>query len=311
MYDTIILGGGPAGVAAGIYAARKKLKTLLISERIGGQSTMSAIIENWIGDIKLSGLELAQKLEKHLRAQDGIEIKTEEVIKEIKKEGENFSVITDKNSYVAKTIIVATGAKQRQLNVPGEEKFIGKGMAYCSTCDAPMFKDKGVAVVGAGNSGLEAVIDLLPYAQKIYLFDILDKIQGDAVLAESIKKPTSTAGRSEKVELLLSTQIQAIEGNDFVEKIVYKNIGQEEIKELPVQGIFVEIGMAPNSECVKDLVKLNSAKEIEVDHQNQMTSLPGVFAAGDVTDILYKQSSVAVGEGVKAALAAYKYLLRK
>jgi alkyl hydroperoxide reductase subunit AhpF len=307
MYDTIILGGGPAGVAAGIYSARKKIKTLLISEHLGGQSTVSAVIENWIGDIKLSGFELLKKLENHLRAQEGIEIITGENILEVKKDGDFFSVITDKNNYQTKTIIVATGAKHRQLNVDGEEKFNGKGVAYCSTCDAPMFRNKTVVVVGTGNSGLEAVLDLLPYASKIYLMDILEKIQGEETLAEKIKSASSADG-SQNVEIILGAKIKSIEGKQFVEKIIYEEIKSGEIKELSTQGIFVEIGMTPNSDCVKNLVKLNSKNEIEIDHRTQMSSVPGIFAAGDVTDVLFKQSSVASGDGVKAALAVGSYI---
>lgn len=301
MYDVIILGAGPAGVAAGIYAARKKVKTLVISEHIGGQSTISATIENWIGDVKLTGIELMQKLDQHLRAQEGIEIVIDEKIATVKKDGDNFLVTTDKSSYTTRAVLVATGAKHRQLNVPGEDKFAGKGIFYCSTCDAPMFKNKIVAVVGTGNSGLEAILDLLPYASKIYVFDVLDHVFGDAVLVEPIKKST-------QVEWLLNTKVQAIEGKDFVDKIIYKNSVTNEIKDLPVQGVFVEIGMTPASECVKDLVKLNSAHEIIIDHKTQATSEPGVFAAGDVTDVLYKQGIVAAGDGAKAALSAYRYL---
>jgi len=299
-YDIIVLGGGPAGVAAGIYAARKKTKCLLISEHLGGQSTVSAVIENWIGDIKLSGFDLLKKLENHLRAQEGIEIVTGEKIMEVKKDGEIFSVTTDKNSYQTKSVVVATGAKHRQLGVPGEQEFNGKGVAYCSTCDAPMFKNKTVAVVGSGNSGLEAVLDLLPYAEKIYLMDVLDKVFGEETLAEKIK--------NEKVELLLGTKVKAISGSQFMEKISYENIKSGEVKEIPAQGIFIEIGMTANSDCVKDLLQLNKAGEIEIDHQTMATSVPGVFAAGDVTNVLFKQSSVASGDGVKAALAACQYI---
>jgi alkyl hydroperoxide reductase subunit F len=299
-YDIIILGGGPAGVAAGIYAARKKINALLISEHLGGQSTVSAVIENWIGDIKLSGFDLLKKLENHLRAQEGIEIITGEKILSVKKDGEIFSVATDKNSYQTKSLVVATGAKHRQLGVPGEQDFNGKGVAYCSTCDASMFKNKTVVVVGSGNSGLEAVLDLLPYAEKIYLMDVLDKVFGEETLAEKIKSP--------KVELLLVTKVKSISGSQFMEKISYEDLKSGEVKELPAQGIFIEIGMTPNSDCVKDLVKLNSKNEIEIDHKNMMTSVPGIFAAGDVTDVLFKQSSVASGDGVKAALAACGYL---
>jgi alkyl hydroperoxide reductase subunit F len=299
MYDLIILGAGPAGVAAGVYAARKKINTLLISEYIGGQSMQTAVIENWIGDIKLTGFELTQKLENHLRAQAGLAIKTSEKIISVKKDCDNFSVQTDKNNYQTKTVIVATGAKHRSLSVAGEKELAGHGVAYCSTCDAPMFKDKTVAVVGTGNSGLEAVMDLLPYAQKIYLFDILDQVQGDAALWDKIKN-------SNQVETFLGASIKAIQGEKMVEKIIYQS--NNEKKELAVQGVFVAIGMTPNSDCVKDLVKLNQHKEIEINHQNQAASVPGIFAAGDVTDVLYKQSSVAAGEGVKALLSVDKFI---
>lgn len=305
IYDTIIIGAGPAGVAAGVYAARKKLKTLLIAESFGGQSIISNNIENWLGDIKLSGVELAEKLEKHLRAQKDIAIKTGEKVMVVKKENKNFTVKTDKdNIYQTKTIIVASGARHQRLSVPGEDKFEGKGVSYCATCDAPLFKNKDVAVIGTGNSGLEAVIDLLPYAHKIYLMDILPAIKGDQVLQEKIRK-------SDQINIMLKTQTQEIYGTQFVRGLKYKDLKSGKIKDLAIQGVFVAIGSVPNSEFIKDLVELDKYGQIIIDPRAQATSQPGVFAAGDITDTSYKQNNIAAGDGVKAALSVYEYLIKQ
>jgi len=246
-YDTIIIGAGPAGVAAGVYVARKKLKTLLlITQSFGGQSVVSASIENWIGEIKLSGFELREKLEKHLRAQEGIEIKSPEKVVSVKKLNGFFMVASDKKSYKTKTVIVASGGRRRRLGVPGEDKFEGKGVVYCSTCDAPFFRNKDVVVVGAGNSGLGAVIDLLPYANKIYLTDVLPEVKADQILQEKINK-------SDKINILLETQIQEIYGDQFVSGVKYKDLKSGEAKDLAVQGVFVEIGSVPQ---IQNLLKI-------------------------------------------------------
>ncbi len=310
MYDLIIVGGGPAAVGAGVYAARKKLKTLLITESFGGQSFVSDNIENWIGTKVITGYDLAKNFEEHLRAQETIEIKMPERVTAVReipcadpKRPCDFEVETDKgNRYQAKAIIVTAGARRRKLGVPGEEKFEGKGVAYCSTCDAPIFAGKRVAAVGGGNAGLEAVVDLFPYATEIYLLHRGEQLKGDPVTQEEIKK-------NPKVKIILNAETQEILGEKFVTGLRYKDVKSGEMKELALEGVFVEIGSVPNSEIVKSLVELNQFGEIVVDHKTSQTSKPGIFAAGDVTDELYKQNNISAGDGITAALSAYGHII--
>lgn len=310
MYDLIIIGGGPAAVAAGVYAARKKLKTLLITESFGGQSLVSDNIENWIGTKVITGFDLAKNLEEHLRAQETIEIKMPERVTAVReipcadaKRPCDFVVETDKGgSHTTKAVIVTSGARRRRLGIPGEDKFEGKGVAFCSTCDAPVFAGKRVAVVGGGNAGLEAVIDLFPYATEIYLIHRGEQLKGDPITQEEIKK-------NPKVKIILNAGTQEILGDKFVTGLRYTDNKTSEIKELPLDGVFVEIGSVPNSEIVKDLVSLNQYGEIVIDHKTASTSKPGIFAAGDVTDEMYKQNNISAGDGVRAALSAYNYIL--
>jgi len=302
MYDLVIIGGGPAGVGAGIYAARKKIKTALVTDFFGGQSLVSADIQNWIGTKSISGLDLARMLEAHLRAQKGIEIVEGDRVVKIEKIKSGFRVIMESGKIVeTKTILVATGSRYRKLGIPGEEKFEGRGISNCSTCDAPLFAGKRVAVIGGGNSGLEAVVDLIPYASKIYLIHRGEALKGDAVTQEKIKAEP-------KVEVILNAQTQEIFGNDFIEGIRYLDKKTNEQKELKVDGVFVKIGLVPQSDLVKDLVNLNEWGEIIVDHKTQRTSADGIWAAGDVTDVLYKQNNISVGDAIKAVLNIYSFL---
>lgn len=301
VYDLIIIGGGPAGGAAAVYAGRKQLKTLLLAENFGGQSIISDSIENWIGMKKITGLELAKMIEDHVRAQEGIEIRTERAIS-VKKTENIFEVAAGKDAYRAKTLIIASGGRRRRLNVTGEDKFEGKGVSYCATCDAPVFKGKTVAVIGAGNAGAESVIDLASYAVKIYWFNRSASPTADPSTVEKIKKIG-------EVEIIANAEIQEVAGEQFVAGIKYLDKQDNQVKELPLEGIFVEIGSVPNSEIVKDLVELNKAGEIIVDHKTGATSDPAVFAAGDVTDEIYKQNNISAGDGITAALSAYNYLL--
>lgn len=304
MYDVVIVGGGPAAAGAAVYVARKKLKTLLITGEFGGQSIVSADIHNWIGTKSISGLDLAKNLEAHIRNYpEEVEIKTSELATKISKKESGFLLETNKGgAYETRAVIVASGARRRKLGIPGEKEFDGKGVAYCSTCDAPLFGGKDVAVVGGGNAGLEAVIDLVPYAAKIYLLEYGNALRGDPVSQEQIK-------RSGKVEILLNAETKKVEGETFVTGLVYKDRVSGEEKTLSVGGVFVEIGSVPNSEFVKDLVELNKAGEVVIDHKTAATSCEGIWAAGDVTDEMYKQNNISVGDGVKAALSAYNYLL--
>ncbi len=302
MYDVIIIGGGPAGVAGGVYASRKCLKSLLLTKEFGGQSINSGSIENFIGSKKLTGVEFAKTLEDHLRTQDHIDIKDGVSVESVK-ENENgtLSVKTEDEEYQTKTLLYTLGSHYRRLGVPGENKFEGKGLFYCSICDAPLMKDKTVAVIGGGNSGMEAVIDLLPYASKIYVLQRSGALKADPVFQERIKK-------EEKVEVLLNASTTEIVGDAFVSGLSYTDSTTNEQKKLEVEGVFVAIGWVPNSDLIKGLVKLNEQKHVVVDHQTYKTSHPRIWAAGDVTDIKYKQINPAMGDAVKAALSIYDEL---
>lgn len=309
MYELIVVGGGPGGAAAGIYAARKKIKALLITETFGGQSEVSNDIQNWIGTKFVTGFDFAKMLEEHLRAQDGIEILDGDKVNKVEKVGEGpaspaggFKVSTEGGkSFEAKYLLITSGSHHKRLTVPGGTEFDGKGVSYCATCDAPIFKDKEVAVIGGGNSGLEAVVDLIPYASKIYLLHRRDELKGDPVTQEKIKG-------NPKVEIIWNAQTQEIFGNEFVSGLKYLDKVTNEIKELKLGGIFVEIGSVPNTEFLGNLVQLNQYGEAVIDHRNQKTSCEGIWAAGDVTDVLYKQNNTSAGDAIKAVLNIYDKL---
>jgi alkyl hydroperoxide reductase subunit F len=304
LYDVIIVGAGPAGVAAGIYAARKKLKSLLITKDFGGQSVNSAVIENFIGYKSISGADFAMTLEGQLRAQEGIEIKDGLLVSSIKKQGEVFKVTDSAGDiYQTKTILYTAGSSHRKLDVKGEKEYEGKGVFYCSICDAPLMRNKNVVVVGGGNSALEAVIDLLPYASKIYLL-ARSEIKGDPVYLDKIKKDS-------KVEIITNANTEEIFGDTFVKSLRYQNSVTHEEEMLEVSGIFVSIGWIPNSGMIKEFVKLNDKGHVIVDPKTQQTSCPGIWVAGDVADGLYAQIGPAIGEGIVALLNIYDYLNKK
>jgi alkyl hydroperoxide reductase subunit F len=305
MYDIIIIGGGPGGVAAGIYAARKQMKALFITESFESQSAVSAGIENWIGTETITGWDFAQSLEKHLRAQEGLEIVVGNKVTALTKRDEGgYTVTTPKASYDTKTVIVASGGRHRHLDVPGEEKFKGKGVVYCSTCDAPFFRDKKVAVVGGGNAGLEAVEDLLPYASEIVLIVRSGELKGDQITQDHILA-------SPKVSVIYHALTQEVLGETHVTGLLYSDLEAGTEKTIPLDGVFVEIGMVPNTEFVADLLELNERGEIVVDGKTATTSAPGIFATGDATDVPYKQNNISAGYGVIAALSAYDYIRKE
>lgn len=330
MYDLIIIGGGPAGVAAGVYAARKKIKTALVTDTFGGQSLVSDKIGNWIGEVEISGFELGQKMEQHLRSHhEGIDIVEGDFVERVERiQGDipSFKITTrDGKTFEAKTVLLTAGSRRRKLDVPGEKELEGKGVVYCSTCDAPLFGGMDVAVVGGGNAGLEAVEDLIPYANKIFLLHHRDSLKGDAVTQERIKA-------SPKVTVLLNAETKRVLGDKAVTGLEYKELAPGEIhpvrnspplgpsgaqsageisngvKTLAVQGVFVEIGIIPNGDLLKGLVALNERGEVVVDHKTQRASVPGVWAAGDATDVLYKQNNISAGDAVKAVLNINDYL---
>lgn len=299
MYDSIIIGGGPAGMSAAIYLARKKMKIVLISPEFGGQAAKSAEVENYLGFTKLSGAELTSKFHEHMSA-IGVEEKIGEV-KSIAKIESGFEIKTSEGNLQAKSVVIASGKTPRKLNIPGEEEFLGKGISYCATCDGPLFKDKTVMVVGGGNSALDAALEMERYATKVYIINLNDDFQGDEIRKDRVKA-------SEKIEVIAKAETVSVSGTQFLEKIKYKDLNTNEEKEISSNGMFVEIGWMPATEIVKDLAELNNLKEIKVDRENK-TSCEGIYAAGDVTDILEKQIIIAAGEGAKAALNAWKYIV--
>ncbi|MCP6718227.1 MAG: FAD-dependent oxidoreductase [Patescibacteria group bacterium] len=303
MYDLIIIGGGPAGITAGIYAARQKVKTLLVTKNFGGQITKKAVaIENYPGFEEITGLDLIKKFENHLRKfKDQVEIKMEEIVK-VEKQGDVFLICTKDNiKFKAKTVIIATGAGPKALNIPGEEEFIGKGVSFCAVCDGAIFTNKDVAVVGGGNSGFETALFLSNIARKIYILEYGSEPKADQESQEIVKK-------NKKTEIITNTQLKEIKGGEFVHSLVYEDRVTKQEKTLKVEGVFVEIGLVPAGSIVKDLVDFNERNEIKVKPESCETKTPGLFAAGDVNEGKYKQIVASCGEGAKTFLAVFDYL---
>ncbi len=301
-YDLIIIGGGPAGLTAGIYASRRKLKNLILTKDIGGQAASVPEVENYPGIEKIDGFTLCDNMRKQAE-KFGSEFKYEEV-KDIKKDDDIFTAKTSAgNKFQAYALILAFGVTPRNLDVPGEKEFTNKGVTYCANCDAPLYRNKVVAVVGGGNAALDAAEYLSKIAQKVYLIHRRDQFRGEEILVEKIKKQNN-------VELILDTIVTKIAGDKFVKNIGLKNVKTEKESDLAVDGVFVEIGHIVNAQPIKKTVRLNEQNQIIIDEYCQ-TSEPGIFAAGDITANEYKQMIIAAGEGAKAALSAYKYLQHK
>lgn len=302
LYDLIIIGGGPAGITAGIYAARKKIKTLLITKEWGGQVTKAIEIENWPGIKKISGMDLMKQMTEHLKNFE-IEIKENKEIIDLDKQGENFVINDGEEKYETKTVVIATGKIPRSLNIPGEDKFKGKGVSICSTCDAPMFKDKDVAVIGGGNAGFGVAQDMIKYANKVYILEFFEEMKGDPITKEKL-------AQSGKVEFFTNVAVKEIKGTKFVESLVYEDRKTGKDTEINVGGVFISVGMSAKVGFAEKWVELNNIGEIVIDKDNN-TKTPGLFAAGDITDIKYEQIVIACGEGAKAVLAATEYLKGK
>ena len=304
VYDVAVVGAGPAGLSAALYAARKKLQILLVAKEVGGQIQLASTVENFPGFKAISGRELVGRFEEQVREYENVTWRLGEEVTGIAKDGEVFLLRTDRGKeYRAKTVIVATGRRHRQLGIPGEREFTGRGVSYCSICDAPLFKDKPVAIVGGGNSGMMAVLDLAPYSPKIYLVEILDRLTADPVLVDR-------AEATGKTEFLLRHSVEEIKGDETVKSVRVRNLDTGEERELDVRGVFVEVGTEPNSEFLKGFVNLTEGGEVAVDERCR-TNVEGLFAAGDVTTVPEKQAVVAAGEGAKAALSAYRFLMER
>lgn len=304
MYDVAIIGGGPAGCAGGVYAARKKLSAVLLTEEFGGQSVVSPDIQNWIGTPHIAGEDLAKSLEAHVReyADDGLTIVTGVRVVHVSKQGDHF-VVTDSTdtTHEAKTVLIATGGKRRRLTVPGADEFEHKGLTYCASCDGPLFAGQDVAVVGGGNAGFETAAQLLAYAKSVTLLHRSPEFKADAITVEKVLQHPNMTG-------LTKAEPTAILGDKFVTGMTYRDTASGGEKELAVTGIFVEIGMVPSTEFAKDLVALDRIGRIVTNAKNQQTSIPGVWAAGDCTDELYHQNNIAAGDGVKALEDIYVHL---
>ncbi len=297
VYELIIIGAGPAGITAAVYSARKRLDFLVISKDIGGQAALSGDIENYTGYQFVSGIELTQKFQEHMRQFD-VQLKEGEGVVDIKKTGDIFEVSTDRDAkYQARSIIIASGKKSRLLNVPGEAEFKNKGVTYCATCDGPLFKGYDVAVIGGGNSALDAALQLVKIANKVYLININPDVTGDAIMKEKLEA-------SSNVTIINNANTKAILGDKFVTGIEVEVEGEK--KALDVKGVFIEIGYIPSCDFA-NIVAKNEYGEIIVDNQNA-TNVPGIFAAGDVTDVAEKQIIIAAGEGSKASISVFKYL---
>lgn len=310
IYDLAIIGGGPAGIGAGIYASRKRLRTVFITDNFEGQSAVSEGIENWIGDIKIPGMELAKKMKNHLLAySEGIiDIKEGERGEAVTKKEENgqaiFEIKTASNTYQAKAILVSTGSHRRKLEAKSSEQFENKGVVYCASCDGPLFAGMDVVVAGGGNAAFETVAQLLAYCNTVTLINRSPNFRADPVTVDKLKS-------NPKLTIITNAIIKEIAGGKFVDKIIYTDTISGEDKELATKGVFVEIGLIPNTDFLKGVVDINSYGQIVVDPRTQQASVPGIWAAGDCTDGLYHQNNIAAGEGVKALEDIYMHLHTK
>ena len=301
-FDVLVVGGGPAGAAAAIYAARKGIRTGVVAERFGGQVMDTMAIENFISVKYTEGPKLVASLEEHVKEYEVDVMNLQRVSALVP--GENLHEVRLENGAAlkAKTVIVATGARWREMNVPGEKEFRGKGVAYCPHCDGPLFKGKRVAVIGGGNSGVEAAIDLAGVVAHVTLLEFADTLRADAVLQKKLYSLPN-------VTVIKSAQTTEVTGTDKVNGLVYKDRVSGEMQRIELEGIFVQIGLLPNTDFLKGTVELSRFGEIVVDAKGQ-TSVPGVFAAGDCTTVPYKQIIIAMGEGAKASLSAFDHLIR-
>jgi thioredoxin-disulfide reductase len=299
MYDSIIIGGGPAGITAAIYAARKMMKFAVIYQEPGGEVAKTTYIENYTGYKNVTGEELTKIMLEHMKVfNPEIVVDT---VKSVEKKDEHYIIHLDNRNIETKTVIIATGALPKQLMVPGEKEFASKGVSWCATCDAPLFAGRDVAVIGAGNTGLTSVIQLLDIANKVYLISKYAEPKADPMMVEKAKK-------NPKLEIVREGSTTSINGTKFVESINIK-LKDGTTRNIAVQGVFINIGYQPNTTYLNGLVKLDNFGYIIVDNNN-MTSQQGIFAAGDVTNIPYKQIIIAAGGGANAAIAAYDYIAK-
>ena len=305
MYELAIVGGGPAGAAAAVYAARKRIKTVMIVQEWGGQSGISMDIQNWIGTPSISGADLADALKKHAEAYRGeyLDIRSPERATALASFEDHVEVTTNKGTYGAKTLLVASGAARRKLEVPGAKEFDQKGLTYCASCDGPLFADKDVVVIGGGNAGFETALQLLEYCKSVTLLHHRDEVKADAISVEA-------ALANPKMRLVKNAEPLEVIGDKFVHALKFKHKDTGEEETLNVEGVFVEIGIIPNTQWLGNAVEMSAFKQIKINERTQKTSHPRIWAAGDVADGLYHQNNIAAGDAVKALEDIYMFLRR-
>lgn len=302
LYDVFIIGGGPSALTSAVYCMRKGVKTALVASKIGGQVADTKGIENYMGYNYIEGEELVTKFSQQVK-QFEIAFKDGVLVEEVTVENDiKFIRLTNGKVYKSKTVIISAGSKWRQLNIPGEKELKGRGVAYCAICDGPFFKGADIAIVGGGNSGVEAALDLSKIVKSITLFEYAENLNADKVLVDKLH---TTAN----IKAITNVQVAEVLGKNAVSGLKYIDRASKEERTVDVEGIFIEIGLEPNSDFVKNLVELNKHNEIVI-NKNCETSIPGIYAAGDITDVPFKQIIIASGEGAKAALSACDYILK-
>jgi alkyl hydroperoxide reductase subunit F len=307
MYDLLIVGGGPGGVSAGVYASRKKLKTVLVTEEWGGQSVVSADIQNWIGTPSISGADLAKSFENHLKtyAADIVTIKEGTRVEKIVKTDAGFTATLKNGETVeSKAVLITTGSTRRKLEVPGAAELDHRGLTYCATCDGPLFSDMDVVVIGGGNAAFESAAQLLAYTKSVTLMNRSSEFRADPVTVEKVRQHPN-------MRIVTNAVPTEVVGDKFVTGIKWKDAVSNEEHEMAVSGIFVEIGLIPSTSFVGDLVAMDEYKRIIIDPWTQQTSTPGVWAAGDCTNIKYHQNNISSGDAVKALEDIYVHLKTK
>ena len=302
LYDLIIIGGGPAGTAAAVYAARKQLKTLLILKEWGGQSIVSDDVQNWIGTPHISGAHLAEALKSHVMEYKGdiLTVADNQLVTNISGTEGNFTVTSEKNSYTGKTVLIATGSSRKKLTVPGAEQYENKGITYCASCDGPLFSGMDVVVVGGGNAGFESAAQLLAYCKSVTLLSRSEP-RADAITVAKLQA-------RENFTLVTHAIPKEVKGSMFVESIIYTKTDTNEDITLPVSAVFVEIGPIPATSFAEGVVDMTELKTIKIDPRTQETSVKGIWAAGDCTDVLYHQNNIAAGDAVRALEDIYLHI---
>lgn len=305
-YELAIVGGGPAGSAAAVYAARKRIKTLLVVEEWGGQSGISMDVQNWIGTLSISGADLADALKKHAESYKGeyLDIRSPERATSLQAFEDHLEITTAKSAYSAKTLLVASGASRRKLEVPGAKEYDQKGLTYCASCDGPLFADKDVVIIGGGNAGFETALQLLEYCKSVTLLHHRAEVKADEISVEA-------ARANPKMRIVTSAEPLEVLGEQFVKSLKFRHLDTGKEETLNVEGVFVEIGIIPNTQWLGDTVEMSPVKQVRINEKTQKTSHPRIWAAGDVADGLYHQNNIAAGDAVKALEDIYMFLRRQ